>query len=289
MSSKELFNLFIRERKFLRNVSPKTEEAYESAWSAIGKHLPEDPTTWKQEVFKEAVIRLMQRGLRPTSCNVHIRAMNAFLRWAAEENHLSTRHKISHLIQPKLVPAMFSEEQLSAMLNWKPFDITERRLYTLFTVIADTGIRIQEGLTLPWANIDFDNFFIKVLGKGRKERIIPISVECRKVLFSWKKLAPAGTWVFGTRNRTHLTYRNSLRDFEKLKVRLGIVGRRLSFHAIRHCFGTNFINSGGDAFKLQAMLGHENISTTRKYVHIAKEDLKRDHEQRSLLVKKAGR
>lgn len=289
MTTKELYRQFIKDRRFIDNVAPKTEEAYEGAWKRLGMLLPESPKDYSKRSLLDAVVAMRGKGkLAATSCNVYIRAVNSFLHWAFENEHVSAVLKIPKQTEEKKVPSTLTDAQVRAILNWKPADVTERRIYALLVLLADTGIRINEGLTLEWDRLDFDNLLVTVYGKGRKQRILPITVECRRTLWWWKKIAPEGKWVFGTRNGSHLTYRNGLRDFEGIKEMLGIVGLRKAFHSVRHTFATNFIGSGGDAFYLQQMLGHASISTTQKYVHLATGHLSRSHEKRSLLNKKAG-
>lgn len=282
--AKKYFAQFLRERQFIKNIAPATVVAYENAWLTIERTGIKE---FSRPALMNAVIALRGRGLGPVSTNVHIRHMNAFVKWLSDEKHIEW-FKIPKQSEEKNVPITLTDAQIKAILNWKPVDVTERRIYALLVLLADTGIRVTEGLTLEWDKLDFENLLVTVYGKGRRERILPITLECRRVMWWWKKIAPEGKWVFGTRNGSHLTYENGLRDFKAVKKTLGIVGTKKAFHAVRHTFATNFIGSGGDAFYLQQMLGHASISTTQKYVHLATGHLSRSHEKRSLLNKKAG-
>ena len=104
--------------------------------------------------------------------------------------------------------------------------------------MIDTGCRIDEGRTLKWDAVDFDNLIIKVVGKGNKERIVPMSVELRKILY---KLLQRNEFqfVFATKHGGRLSYFNTLRDFKALCEKLGINGVRCSWHTLRHGYALN--------------------------------------------------
>jgi site-specific recombinase XerD len=120
--------------------------------------------------------------------------------------------------------------------------------------------------------VDLDNLLLKVRGKGGKERIIPFSPELRKSLYLFLK-GHKHRYVFPTRGGGRVQYRNFLRDMIKFCKELGIEGVRLSPHTLRHTFAVNYLRQGGNVFALQRMLGHEDLSMTRRYVNFAPEDL----------------
>jgi integrase/recombinase XerD len=161
----------------------------------------------------------------------------------------------------------------------------------LIATLIDTGIRINEALTLKRSKVDFDNLLITVYGKGNKERTIPISPELRKVLYRWSK-RHTFELIFCNHDGGKLLQSNIRRDLKALCNRLGI-STDGSFHKFRHTFGYNFAKTvarvTGDAnkgiFHLQKMLGHTTLTTTRVYVDIQPEDLKDIHTQVYMLTK----
>src|SRR5580693_8746737 len=113
-------------------------------------------------------------GRKATGCNCAIRAINAYLRWS--ESPL----KIPLLKVPQLVLPTFTAQQVRQLVTWKPKGKYQRRLHLLILFLLDTGARISEALGLRVRDIDFDNLLVTLDGKGRKQRITPISFELRK-------------------------------------------------------------------------------------------------------------
>lgn len=140
-----------------------------------------------------------------------------------------------------------------------------------------------------------DNLLLRVHGKGRKDRVIPMSFEMRRVFWKWMRGVdrdkgkndlprPTSDLVFPTSSGIKLTYRNALRDFKNLGRRLHISGVRFSFHTLRHTFAVNYIRNGGDVFRLQRMLGHSTLEMTPRYVNLQTSDLQAVHEKLSSLA-----
>ena len=127
--------------------------------------------------------------------------------------------------------------------------------------------------------MDFNNLLITVLGKGRKERIVPMSVELRKVLYRYvtrqRYSRFDSRYLFCTANGTMMTYRNTYRDLEKVLVAVGVDRKDVDgyFHAFRRKFARSYVKSGGNLFYLQAAMGHSTLQMTRSYVEVEAEDL----------------
>jgi integrase/recombinase XerD len=174
------FEQFISERQYLNNVTPATVEWYRQSlgWLGIDQPTGED--------LKQFVLRMRAKGLKATSCNCRIRAVNAYLKWSGSSL------KVARLKEPDHVPPTFTPDGIARFVAWKPKTWTERRLHTLVLVLADCGARIDEVLSLTWADVDFDDLLLTLHGKGRKDRRVPFSFELRKHLFRWKQNAGAG-------------------------------------------------------------------------------------------------
>jgi site-specific recombinase XerD len=225
-----LFDQFLRERIYLKAVTPRTKLWYRTAWKAFeasqaadgeeklnGKisnppALPENLTKARLQTF---VVHLRDRGLKPRSVNTYLQALNAFARWLHEEHSHSPAH-LPLLKTEKRVLATLSAQQIQQLISYHPQSLPAHRLQVLVLAILDAGIRIDEALKLEWANVDFENLLLTVYGKGRKERRIPFSFELRKKLFRYEQLVHKRgvkfDLVFSARNGTALTQRNSLRD-----------------------------------------------------------------------------
>ncbi len=286
----KLFQEFLKEKKYLQGVTRKTIVWYESSFKAykrvLGKSEAYDgrestealPT---KHTLTHFVIGLREQGLEPAGVNYYVRGMNVFLTWLFENGHCQ-QLRIKKVKEEEKVIQTFSESQLQAIVDFKPKRFSERRLHSLLLLLIDSGIRIDEGLTLTRQNVDLDGLIIKVMGKGRKERFVPISIECRKALFRLLQKHEFDL-VFATRSGSALSYRNALRGFKTLADKLGITGVQVSFHILRHTFAVNYVRYGGNVLYLQRALGHTDLSMTRRYVNLQTEDLKIAHQRTSIL------
>jgi integrase/recombinase XerD len=264
------FEDFIRERRYLTNVSARTIDWYRQSF----KWLSLFPLT--EAGIKQFVIAMSEAGLKPTSCNSRIRVANAYFKWAGLQLHLNK------LKENQEVLPTFSRDAIDKLLRHRPQDWMEHRLLTIICLLMDCGLRITEALMLHRGDVDFDNLLPKVNGKGRKQRVIPFSLQTRKRLYTWLKLHERDL-VFPTRDGTEIGRRDVLRDVKRLCKSLGIDPPRRTLHAFRHTFAVEYIRAGGGEFRLQKMLGHTSLSQTRKYVELCTQDLQDAHERVSLL------
>jgi integrase/recombinase XerD len=235
------FEQFIRERQYLHNVSPATVSwhTHNSKW------LPSESPT--EDELKQVVIRMREKGLRPTGCNSVIRSINACLKWAGSPL------KIPQMKEPNHVLPTYTQPQIQLSLGWKPKRVTGHRLSTLISLLADTGCRINEALTTHWSDVDFDNLLVLLHGKGSKDRLVPISLELRKRLYLFqRKSEMKDGLVFGTKGGTKQGRRNVLRDFKNLCRLLGFDQPERSIHAMRHYSACRTMPSDGGGNCAQA-------------------------------------
>jgi len=180
---KELFDQFLKEKTFLNNVAPKTIHFYKQSFSAFCKH----DGKLDKSGLNEFVVKMRESGLSPISCNVYIRGINSFLSWLYENEHINEHLRIKQLKTENKVIQTFTEQQLRAIISYKPKNFYESRLHALLCLISDTGIGIEEASTLKSDKADFDNLLITVIGKGSKERLVPMSLELRKILYRYSR------------------------------------------------------------------------------------------------------
>jgi integrase/recombinase XerD len=245
---------FIRERKLLHNVSPLTLLWYEHSL----KWMPnEDPTDTE---LKEIVCAMREKGLKASGCNAATRACNAYLKWSGSP------HRIPRMKEPVFVAEVFTEAQIKTILNFNPRTFYDRRLHLLCLILLDSGARISEVTGLKVSDIDMDNLLVKLMGKGRKERVIPISLELRKVLYKYiRDYRQAHDFLLANQKGRKFNRNAALRDVKKLCTKLGFRAPSRTLHAFRHTFSCNYIRRGGDVLRLQKMLGHTTLEMTRRY------------------------
>ena len=157
------------------------------------------------------------------------------------------------------------------------------------STLIDTGLRITECLTIELARVDFDNLAITVKGKASKERVVPMSLDLRKILYFYvhrhRKVRFENPCLFCTSNGTVLTYRNAYRDLDIAFKKIGLDKNDMDgfFHMFRRKFARSYVKNGGDIFYLQHARGHSTLAMTRHYVEIEDSELKEMHQKTSLL------
>jgi integrase/recombinase XerD len=269
------FQQFIRERQYLHNVSPRTIEWYENSFRWLPCETP------SQQQLNETVVRMRERGLKPTGCNCAIRAINAYLRWSGSPD------KIRPLKEPRLILPTFTDAQIKRLVTWKARGKFARRLHLLTLFLLDTGCRISEALGVRVRDLDFDNLLVTLDGKGCKQRIVPISFELRKALTRHcaESKATPDHLLFATRTQDKLSRDNIRRDVKLLCQKLGFDAPARTLHAFRHTFAVNYLRRGGSVFHLQKVLGHSTLEMTRRYANLVTADLQAVHERVSLLCR----
>lgn len=155
-------------------------------------------------------------------------------------------------------------------ISWR-----KARNWALFESLYSTGIRVSELVRLNFDNINFDEGTIRVFGKGRKERVVPIGSKAMDAVKYYlsaldfqfpraKSLSPA---VFRNARAGRLTVRSVDRILKAELIGCGL-WQQLSPHGLRHTFATHLLNAGADLRAIQEMLGHQNLSTTQRYTHV---------------------
>ncbi len=265
---------FIQERQYLANVSPATLEWYEQSLRWLGA---EAPTV---DDLKQFVIRMREHGLKPSSCNNRIRAVNAYLKWAGSS------HRVPKLKEPQCILPTFTPAQVKLMLEWKPRTFYQRRLHLLILILLDSGCRISEAIHLKVSDCNFDSLLLTLNGKGRKQRMVPFSFELRRHLFRYtREFCPdPSMMVLATHHARRLDRHVMARDVKLLCKRVGFNPPVRTLHAFRHTFAINYLRRGGSVFHLQKVLGHSSLEMTRRYANLMTEDLQAIHQKVSLLA-----
>jgi site-specific recombinase XerD len=206
------------------------------------------------------------------------RALRAFSSWLYEDGYIETnvlRPLKPPKIQQKVIPVLSETEIENLLWVFNRNDVYGARNYAIVTTMLDTGLRASEILDLTLANAHLREGFLKVLGKGNKERLVPIGRRCQEALQIWaERLRPQfdedGTapYLFLNVNGNRIT----LRALEEMIKRAGDYAgiRGLHPHRLRHTFATRFRTLGlGDTFQLQHFLGHTSLEMVRRYVSAA--------------------
>jgi integrase/recombinase XerD len=260
------FENYILDRKYLRNVSPKTLLWYKDIQRAFPALNIESPQTFRESAM-QAVRGHLERGVKPVSVNSWLTGVRAYGIWLWQEGHLKEKPRIELLKYEQKILITLSKESLHHIINFRPKGQTLTRSHLATLTILDCGLRASELLGLTVEHVDMDNLVIKVVnGKGGKHRLVPFSAELRKHLFRYAYGNGTGkrVYIFGTKNDTKVSARNLERDFKALGERLSIP--HLAPHQCRHTFACEYLKRGGNLEFLRRILGHTSLVTTQKYL-----------------------
>lgn len=251
-----LFDQFLKERLYLKNVTPRTlvwyRVAFNSYRATLAAAAPPLPTRASLQQF---LMQLRDRGIRPVTCNTYLAAMNAFCAWLDEGRYLTERVKLNKLKVERRVLELLTEPQMRALIGFKPKTFREARLHLAVSLVLDTGLRVSEALGLRLADIDADNLILKVFGKGQKERLVPFSPELRKRFYRFGQLRAKknirSEFVFAGFDDAKLEKRNATTSLHLVQRKLGLP--RFGWHRLRHTFATNYLRHGGDIVRLSKL------------------------------------
>lgn len=180
------------------------------------------------------------------------------------------------------LPKILSEPEVDALLAAARREEGEAglRLVALLELLYATGLRVSELVSLPTAAFRDDRRFLRVRGKGNKERLVPLSDPALAAVEAYRAvLGEASPWLFPSR-KGHLTERRLAQMLKVLAVAAGLPAERVSPHVLRHAFASHLLAHGADLRAVQKMLGHADISTTQIYTHVLENrlhDLLRRH------------
>lgn len=220
---------------------------------------------------------LKEKSLGARSVARHLSTLRSFFKFLTREGYLKTNPILS-LLSPKLdkhLPSFLTEEEVLRLIESSlPKNEMGLRDKAILETIYSTGIRVSELVGLNLEDVDFIGCIIKVMGKGKKERIVPIGDKAigaiRDYLDSREKYSLA---VFLNKRGGRITDRG-VRNIVKKYIAIAGIKKGVSPHTLRHSFATHLLNRGADLRSVQELLGHANLSTTQIYTHLTTEKLK---------------
>jgi integrase/recombinase XerD len=264
---KKLFEEFIREKRFIKNITLATENYYDQSWLAYQRYAP--PIELSKVQLVKWVMAMREADVKPTSCNTYISAVNTFLRWLHENEHIPKPLRAEKLKVEENGFSLPPESQLELILRYQPRSKGEHRTHTIMILLIDTGLRITEVLEMLLEDVDFEQMLVTAMGKGRKKRTVPISVAMRKKLWLYVKRyrkSEMSPYLFSTITHGRLNYNDFRRDMHVLLKELKLTDIRIHPHCFRHFFSIHFLRRGGDLFRLSKILGHTSIATIQIYL-----------------------
>jgi integrase/recombinase XerD len=270
-----LIKQFLRSGQYLRNWSPRTVTTYGQGLTCLQVALREEASQGDNVTapiltkgnLQAWVVSMRQRGLTPGGCNMYMRSVNSFLTWMHEEGHTATHLRVKLLPNPAKPLQGISDREAKLLLTYRPKGFYQHRAKVLVCLLLDTGLRIDEAITLRSEWVNWDGLVLLVRGKGNKERMVPFSPELRKELFKLDGKAGKRDYLMAPRhNHGKLSYRNAYRHIKLLCAKAGVEGKHIHPHAFRHCFAVNYMRMNKNIYQLSRILGHASITTTTLYL-----------------------
>ena len=188
--------------------------------------------------------------------------------------------------QPKIsqtLPIYLTEKETNQLLDIKLNTAFDYRNKTMLELLYATGIRVSELVNLKLNNIDLENDLIRIMGKGSKERISPITNEAEKYLIIYINKyrndllkQKDSEYLFINNQGQKISRQGFFKNLKKIAKKQGIE-KEISPHTLRHSYATHLLNNGADLRIIQELLGHSDISTTQIYTHLLNEEVKNEY------------
>lgn len=286
------FLLFQRSQ---RNASRETLRAYETDLTEFQKFVQQSSLDLMSFRKSRLLIReywhgLTAKKLKSSSIHRKLAVLRSFFKYLTNENLLQ-HNPFRYLSPPKRespLPRFLSEKELSRILDGtaNAGGTLGRRNRALLELLYSSGIRIQEAVNLNIEDIDFWNGMLRVLGKGKKERLVPVGCEALKAIETYLKVRGAGTFsspqktgaLFLNARGERITTRGASKVIQQILRKISFP-KHVSPHMFRHSFATHLLNCGCDLRTVQELLGHASLVTTQRYTHTSVEQLKKVYER----------
>ncbi|MGP8154293.1 MAG: tyrosine recombinase XerC [Smithella sp.] len=271
-----------------KNVSAHTSMAYLADIHEFTSFLldnnfienPDEIINMEPETIREYLSCLYRRKVKKVTVNRKVSSLRAFYKYVLRTGRIDNNpaEMIQTLKIEKHMPAFLSVDEMFELLKTQNDNsVLSLRNRAMLEVFYSSGLRLSELAGLDLIDLDFNQKLVKVRGKGRKERIVPIGEPALKAVKQYLEKvvqirddADADIFkkpLFLNAKGKRITTRSIARIVNEVTCKSGI-GRRISPHALRHSFATHLLNAGADLRSIQELLGHESLSTTQKYTAV---------------------
>lgn len=291
----EIAKKIFMQRCIAIRVSDTTLKGYEEFFTRLQRFLCEREIS-EIDAVDELVIRqyliTLSKTMNSITLSGHYRKLKTFFHFLSDDDYLP-KNPMKKVAKPKTAERQiktFNSDTVFKMLN--SFDTNSfigYRNYTILSLLLSTGLRRSEYLNLTVLDVDFNTGLIHVIGKGDKERFVPIGATLRRILKTYLRKREAyltadckgqfSPSLFVTKQGGKMSIGGSNAIFRTVKENLHLTGAKFSAHTWRHTFAKTFLLNGGDVFTLQKILGHNDISTTRVYVNLNDTEIKQQNNK----------
>lgn len=277
--SDNLVNLFLESLKAEKNLAENTIVSYRfdlddfCAFISAEKNDLRTASSVDINVYLES---LKQKNLSVATKQRKLSALRQFYQFLLGEK-IVEENPTEKILRPKShrpIPKIITQKQVKDLfVATDNLDGDNRiRVKLILLLLYGSGLRVSELIALK--KNSFSGQFLRILGKGLKERTVPIASQLMEMLNEVIKLNRGNEWIFPSRKGGHITRQWVFQILKKLAAYANIPPSSLSPHVLRHAFATHILDNGGNLISIKKMLGHKSISTTEIYTHVSKSKLK---------------
>ncbi|MAG33406.1 MAG: tyrosine recombinase [Deltaproteobacteria bacterium] len=277
-------------------LSPRTVEAYASDLRHLRRHLGSRGVDRVERITQRDLSSfagfLGDRGMAASSRTRVLVSVRRLLRHAQAEGQIGADplEGLRAPKRPRTLPKTLHREETAALIDEaRAPDPLGLRDVAMLEVLYGAGLRVTELVSLPLSAVDRRGLLLRVVGKGRKERVVPMGMAAGDALADYLERArpvllgdhpDRDHAVFLTRRGRVMTRQNFFTRLRQHAKRAGISSERVSPHVLRHAFATDLLEGGADLRAIQSMLGHADLATTEIYTHVSRVKLRETVESR---------
>ncbi|MCC7097341.1 MAG: tyrosine recombinase XerC [Thermomonas sp.] len=255
-----------------RQSSAHTLDAYRRDLAALAAWAQDrDLLLMHGDDIRAFIAREHRRGLSSKSLQRRLSACRSLYRWLLKQGRIAAlpTDGVRAPKAPRKLPQVLDVDEASRLVEVPtdaPLGLRDRAVLEL---LYSSGLRLSELCALRWHDLDFEQGLVSVLGKGSKQRIVPVGSHARKALQAWQaeSLGKADGCVFPGRGGKQISARAIQLRMKRLALRQGVL-KRIHPHLLRHSFASHVLESSGDLRGVQELLGHADIATTQIYTHL---------------------
>ena len=294
---------YLRYLKLQRSMSPNTLDAYGRDLDrliAFANGQEKQVTDLQLTDLQQFAATLHDDGIGPRSQGRILSGVRSFYRYLEMDGYVSNdpTELLEWPVKSQHLPEFLTPQEVDRLEDSIDLSKPEgHRNRAIIEVLFSCGLRVSELVSLQWSQLYEDEQYVRVLGKGNKERLVPISQRALKEIgnyLPWRntlKIAPSEEpYIFLNRRGKHLTRTMILIMLKRQAEEAGIT-KTISPHTLRHSFATALLEGGADLRVIQALLGHESIGTTEIYTHLSMQTLRQEvlnHHPRNIMHKNVG-
>ncbi|KAF1712033.1 tyrosine recombinase XerC [Pseudoxanthomonas kalamensis DSM 18571] len=287
---------FLTHLQVERRVSAHTLDAYRRDLSALQdwSHAQSeaDLAGLNTEQVRAFVASEHRRGLSPKTLQRRLSACRSFYAWLLRHGRIAA-DPTAGVRAPKAarkLPQVLDADEAMRLVEVPTDAPLGRRDRALLELFYSSGLRLSELCGLRWRDLDLAGGFVNVLGKGNKQRIVPVGSHARAALAEWRQERAAGdeAFVFPGRGDGPISQRAVQIRIKQLAQRQGLF-KHVHPHMLRHSFASHILESSGDLRGVQELLGHADIATTQIYTHLDFQHLARVYDEAHPRAKRRGK